>query len=55
MNSKTAKLINRYAAVNKMSRKMLKKVWNRMPRNKRHEHRKGLKEVLTAADLSIAS
>ncbi len=55
MNSKTAKLLNRYATVNNMSRKMLKKVWNRMPRNRRHDHREGLKVTVAASDLSMAS
>jgi len=48
MNSKSARLLRRYATANKFDLRTLKRVWNKLPWTKRHAHRLELQRLLSA-------
>lgn len=48
MNSKTAKLITKFANLSSRNPELVKKLWDRTPKRMRREFRQAMQEVLAA-------
>lgn len=49
MNSKTAKLIGRFAAVKNFPKRYVKKMYNRTPKRNRHDYKDEMRQAVYAA------